>query len=109
MPDSKSSDQINDSEVFYNLCDGLKSMHQRKAADYGNGRDPLGNFEQARDWGLTPFHGVMIRIGDKIARLQSFLAKGNLMNESVHDTLRDLAAYALLADVILQREERKTE
>jgi len=72
--------------------------------DYGNGRDPLGNFEQARDWGTTPFLGVMIRIGDKIARLQSFVIKGNLQNKSVHDTLIDLAAYALLAEVILQRE-----
>jgi hypothetical protein len=101
---TKSSDpNRSDSDRFYDLCDGLKTMHQRKAADYGNGRDPLGNFEQARDWGLTPFVGVMIRIGDKLARLQSFVRKGNLQNESVHDTLKDLAAYALLAEVILQR------
>jgi len=105
--DSKSSDQMEsrpESEKFYDLCDGLKSMYQRKAADYGNGRDPLGNFEQARDWGITPFLGVMIRIGDKIARLQSFVIKGDLLNESVSDTLKDLAAYALLAHVILDRK-----
>jgi hypothetical protein len=94
-----------DSQRFFDLCDGLKAMHSRKAADYGNGKDPLGNFEQARDWGITPFLGVMVRIGDKIARLQSFVKKGALKNESVHDTLRDLAAYALLADIIITREE----
>lgn len=75
----------------------------RKAIDYGNGRDPLGNFEQAKDWGVTPFVGIMIRMGDKFARLQSFVNKGNLQNESVQDSLIDLAAYALLAHVILER------
>jgi hypothetical protein len=93
-----------DSMKFIVLCEKLKAVHIAKAADYGNGRDPLGNFEQARDWGITPFLGVMIRIGDKIARLQSFVIKGNLQNESVQDSLIDLAAYALLAHVILDRE-----
>jgi len=82
-----------DSKLFLQFCDYLKELHGRKAHDYGNGKDPLGNFEQARDWGLTPFQGCMIRIGDKIARLQSFMKKGVLLNEGVDDTLTDLAAY----------------
>jgi len=93
-----------DSVLFLQFCDYLKELHVRKAHDYGNGKDPLGNFEQARDWGLTPLQGCMIRIGDKIARLQSFMKKGVLLNEGVDDTLTDLAAYALLAKVLLRRE-----
>lgn len=96
-----------DSKRFLELCEELKTLHVLKAADYGNGRDPLGNFAQARDWGIDPFMGVMIRIGDKIARLQSFALKGVLQNEPVIDTLKDNAAYSLLAIVILEREQRE--
>ena len=105
--DSISSNRVKlrpETELYLDLCDELKAIHLKKSHDYGNGKDPLGNFEQAKDWGLTPYQGIMIRIGDKIARLQSFLIKGELKNESVDDTLTDLAAYALLAKVILRRE-----
>jgi hypothetical protein len=41
-------------------------------------------------------------------RIQSFLQNGSLANESVEDSLKDLAAYALIA-LVLFREQPPLE
>jgi hypothetical protein len=46
----------------------------------------------------------MIRANDKMHRIKSLLQNGSLKNESVEDSLMDLAAYCLIA-LTLRREE----
>jgi sigma54-dependent transcription regulator len=54
--------------------------------------------------GIEPWQGCMVRLSDKVTRLETFNRTGKLRHETVEDTLIDLAAYALLA-LTLYREE----
>ena len=86
------------------LLDELRSLHLKKAADYGRGADPLANCRASSDFGVPAWVGVMVRCADKMHRIKSFVANGTLANESIEDSLLDLASYALIA-LALRREE----
>jgi len=88
---------------YLKLLDEMRELHVRKAADYGRGEDPLANCRGSREFGVPPWIGTMIRAMDKVHRIKSFVANGSLKNESVEDSLKDLAAYALIA-LVLYRE-----
>ena len=53
--------------------------------------------------------GVIVRIGDKIQRLQSINARGITMinNESIRDTLVDLHNYAAMAVMLIDEQKTK--
>lgn len=90
---------------FYRLLDIMADIHSKKNKDYGNG-NPLGNFMDAAGLGVTPFKGVLVRMSDKWARIRSLVNKdgvGAVVDESIEDTLIDLANYAILA-VVIRRE-----
>ena len=99
------------SQAFFDLCDALKDMHRRKSSDYGcpSGTDPLANIRNgAKFVGIESWRGAMVRLSDKVTRLATYNATGRLENESLDDTLFDLASYALLA-LLLHREGRDAE
>ena len=91
---------------FLKLLDEIRALHIKKAADYGRGKDPLANVRSSAEFGIPAWVGVMIRANDKVHRIKSFIANGELKNESVEDSLMDLAAYALIA-LVLFREGKK--
>lgn len=92
---------------FLRLLDEMRELHCKKAADYGRGADPLANCRASAEFGVPAWVGVMIRAADKMHRVKSFLQNGDLRNESVEDSLMDLAAYALIA-LVLYREGQTT-
>lgn len=77
--------------------EGLE-LFKKKNADYG---DAFANY------GVI---GVLVRMGDKIARLQSITTKCiKLVNtESLRDTLIDLHNYSAMAIMILDEDKEKT-
>ncbi len=89
---------------------------RRKNADYsGAAPDPFGNFRNVEDLGIaTVEQGFLTRMTDKLARAASLTKPGKtaqVKDESVEDTLFDLAAYSFLlaayrASVRLSREGR---
>ncbi len=83
------------------LCDELKDITARKNADYtGAGTDdPFHNFKSVQELGIcTTEQGFLTRMTDKMARIASLTKTGKQMvkDESVEDTLKDLANYSLL-------------
>lgn len=78
----------------------LALLHFKKRADYGSSDDHLGNIHAVERLGVDPLMGVLIRLQDKFARLESFARKGRLENESVDDTLQDIAVYSLIALIL---------
>lgn len=88
--------------VYLRLLEEMRELHVRKAADYGRGTDPLANVRASVEFGVPNWVGAMIRANDKVQRIKSFLANGTLKNESVEDSLKDLAAYALIALVLFR-------
>lgn len=89
---------------YLKLLDEMRDLHQRKAADYGNKADPFANVRAGAEFGVPAWVGVMIRANDKMHRIKSFITNGSLKNESVEDSLKDLAAYALIALVLLREK-----
>lgn len=94
-------------ERFFEIIEEIKEMRERKGADYGSAEDSFANVRASSAWGVPPWIGVMVRMGDKFTRLQSLVRNGKLANESAEDSIRDIAVYAIIA-LILFEEERDT-
>jgi hypothetical protein len=73
---------------------------KKKNADYTGFKDdnPFANFEAVEAFGLNTEIGFLTRMTDKMARIASFVKNGELKvkDESVQDTLLDLANYSML-------------
>src|SRR5690242_1751221 len=85
---------------YRSILDQIYELHQKKGADYGNSGDHYSNLrESARMWipDKPDWVSALIRQGDKLIRIRNFLKNGKLENESVEDSLRDNAVYALNA------------
>lgn len=89
---------------FTAILDEIQEMHDKKSSDYGRAVDPYANVRASEDFGITGWLGAVIRANDKMRRLQKFAADKVLVNESVEDSLLDLAVYAIIA-LDLYRQE----
>lgn len=83
-------------------------ISKKKNADYTGGNDnPFANFTSVENLGIKTEQGFLTRMMDKMARIASYVSKGELQvkDESVTDTLRDLANYScLLAGYIASKK-----
>lgn len=85
------------------ICAELNELYKDKNADYGDSFH-----ESFKEDGLTM---VRIRLGDKFNRFKT-LSKGaeqKVDNESIRDTLLDLANYAIMAIMELDTKENNYE
>lgn len=91
-------------------CDRMKNITAAKNSDYtGNTDDPFKNFSDSQTYaGVSTETGFLVRMGDKMARIRSFVEKGTLevKDESVQDTLLDLANYCLLMAAYVKGRSR---
>ena len=94
------------SERFYEILDVIKKLHNAKRHDYGDDTDVFANFRLSELAGISPWKGSVIRMGDKYARISNFIKKGDFQfkEESIKDTLMDMAIYSLIT-IILYEEE----
>lgn len=77
-----------------NICIELNKLYERKNHDYG---DSFG--ETYKKLGIV---SAVTRITDKVNRLQSICTKEQKVNdESIRDTLIDLANYAIMTIIEL--------
>ena len=94
---------------FDELLRKMGQIHDAKRADYTND-DPLGNFQEAKRVGVTPLQGIMVRLGDKYTRACNLVrnqGKRAVKDETLEDTLLDLANYALLALLAYKRQTKE--
>lgn len=88
--------QINKIEKHKQICEDLTTLYERKNNDYG---DSFG--KGFKEYGMIM---PVIRLEDKLSRLKS-LAIGNkekmVSDESLIDTLMDLANYSILTVIEL--------
>ena len=76
-------------EIHKQIVLELNKLYEEKNADYGNSFTNTRNkFDNA----------ILIRLNDKLSRLETLIMTGNqrVMDESIDDTLKDLANYALM-------------
>ena len=80
------------------ICQKLNALYETKNADYG---DSFG--KSYKEYGLTM---SCIRLEDKLNRLKSLnFSKSAKVDESIEDTLMDLANYAIMTLIELEGEE----
>jgi len=78
--------------LHHSLTQEARLLMEKKNQDYANEADPYANF---RMFGKV---GIVVRLGDKIARLKTFAERGEfkVQDEQLRDTLLDIINYAVL-------------
>lgn len=92
---------------FMAVLHELQQIHDAKRTDYASNDDPLGNFREAARIGISPFKSIFVRLQDKYTRACNLTRRnGNaaVKDETLEDTLKDMANYSILA-VVARREE----
>lgn len=89
--------------IFKEYVDRMTSIFAEKRADYGPSTE-----ETFRKFGPVSF---LVRMHDKLNRLDNLFVKGDtdrkVRDESVRDTLMDLANYCIIALVELDKAEQE--
>lgn len=84
--------------TFKQIANGLTELYERKNADYGNSFSK--SFEE---FGLT---SPVIRLSDKLERLKTLSKQeAKVKDESIQDTVMDIAVYAMLTLMELMNRE----
>jgi len=94
-------------EFVDSMLELVKGMIAQKNRDYTSGSgDALFNLRDATNLGLTPMHGLALRMGDKFKRLQTFVKTGSLSvkNEGAEDVFKDLIGYSLMGLALLREQ-----
>ena len=97
-PKQLSLADLDNVKVHDRICLELNNIYEKKNADYGN------SFENSLDK-----HGLIagiVRMDDKMSRLISLNSKNEqqVMDESLRDTLMDLANYAIMSVMWLDEQ-----
>ena len=93
------------SKRFYEILETIKNLHDAKKHDYGN-TDIFANFRLSELAGIPAWQGSVVRMGDKYARISNFIKKNDFKfkEESIKDTLMDMAIYSLITIVLYEEE-----
>lgn len=83
------------------ICKSLSELYARKNADYG---DSFG--KSFKEYGLTM---ACIRLEDKLNRIKALSKQeAQVSDESITDTLMDLANYSIMTLIEMSRDEENT-
>ena len=109
------TEYFNPQECLDELHAKCKAIMAAKNHDYrGGSGDPYNNFRGSINLGIDPIVGILLRVQDKLMRIQTFADKGQLKvkGESIEDALMDVTNYmALIFGLVKekQRDEGKIE
>lgn len=80
-------------EIHKDLCEDIHTMCVKKNHDYGDSAHKI-----YEEYGLTSY---LIRMSDKMSRIKTLMntKEQQVKDESIIDSLKDLANYALLATI----------
>jgi hypothetical protein len=90
-------DEVRFAELTYVYTDGLAELLIKKQKDYGpkNISDSPGG----------PLNGLRVRMFDKLARINNLVETGATPeNESLRDSFMDIANYAIIAMMVLDKQ-----
>ena len=85
------------------ILDNMQKVYEAKDNDYSSTGLPMGNLRKCEDAGIEAWRGCLVRMGDKISRLENFLKSQEYMvNEKAEDTIIDLSNYSILMSCLLK-------
>ena len=101
-------------QIHEDTCSKCKSIMVKKNNDYTGGKtatDIFANFNSSKILGMHPVKGLLIRVIDKIQRINSFTndKKLSVPDETVYDACEDIINYAILAKAMLIKERKQKE
>lgn len=89
-------------KVSLDILDNMQKVYEAKDNDYSSTGLPMGNLRKCEDAGIEAWRGCIVRMGDKISRLENFLQKNEYqVAEKADDTIIDLANYSILMSCLL--------
>ncbi len=95
-------------EAHQNLSKCINIM-KAKAKDYATECDPFANFRACEQFGIPLERGILVRISDKISRINNLFDKeADVVDESIEDTIRDAINYLNIIHIYL-KEKRNAE
>lgn len=99
-------------EIHERTSEICRAVMRQKNSDYTGGTskdDPFANFNMSSAFGVPPIIGILLRIGDKMRRIQSFANDGTLRvaGESVFDACEDIVNYAILIKAMCVEQSRE--
>jgi hypothetical protein len=86
------------------ILDNMQAVYEAKDNDYSATDLPMGNLRKCEEAGIDAWRGCLVRIGDKMSRLENFLKEKEylVISEKAEDTVIDLANYAILMSCLIQ-------
>lgn len=100
-------------EVQKYIIDKANSIVLAKRHDYSGSVDPFGNFRKSGLFAVEPWRGVLVRLTDKLSRVQSIVEAGGerkVKEETLWDVFADAVNYicilgGLVAEIVGLPEE----
>jgi len=91
---------------FEAICEEMLELFKKKQADYGPTNIGMGNRTIDTDEDVQKsMIGLVVRMNDKIQRLMNLILDNrDPQNESVEDTLIDIANYAVMAKIVINKD-----
>ena len=95
---------LRDADEIFRDC---MSIMISKNSDYGGSTEtPYNNFTNSKVVGVSVEKGIMVRMMDKVSRINTLLEKENLVkDESINDTLNDLINYTVILKSYLKNKD----
>ena len=91
-------------DTALNILDNMQAVYEAKDSDYSATGLPMGNLRKCEDAGIDAWRGCLVRIGDKMSRLENFLKEKEylVISERAEDTIIDLANYSILMSCLIE-------
>lgn len=95
------------SAMHEELCTEARDLMLKKSHDYAGpgSEDPFKNFTASVIFDVPPERGVLLRLMDKLQRVNTFINTGDLKNESVKDSIIDGINYLIIMYALLEERE----
>jgi len=94
-------------ERFNEIVKEMVELHDRKNHDYA-GSEYLSNFLMCEKYiGVPAWIGCIIRLSDKMARIMNIARTDEISvsDETITDTLTDLAVYAIITRILYENSK----
>jgi hypothetical protein len=94
-------------ERFHEIVKEMVELHDKKNRDYA-GNDYLSNFLMCeKHMGIPAWKGCLIRLSDKLSRIMNIARTDEIAvsDETVVDTLMDLAVYAIVTRILYENSK----
>ena len=93
-------------KYFKKTSDDNYAIVKKKNLDYATDDEAFLNFKACETFGISVESSLIVRMSDKLSRISNLINKeAEVENETMSDTLQDLANYAIILKIYLEHEK----